>query len=174
MMSNTKLPLYLRSNASKNIECGSIVVNPNIDFKLYKVLVVSNKHMLAIDENLVLYKFKTKNFLSVIYIFNINPDISIKKHLQSTTIKVSENLFDICIKNLGNSDYYEMLSNDDTYDINDKKVSINTRIIITKDRNKYNEEVKENDITTLDHYATIKLKDCDKKFHLSLYRNYVI
>jgi hypothetical protein len=99
-VSNTsKLPLYLRSNVSKNIEIGSLVVNPNVDFKLYKVLVVSHKHILAIDENLVLHKFKNKNFISVNYVFNINLDLLTSEKIAHTSIFVSQSMFEIC-KNL--------------------------------------------------------------------------
>jgi hypothetical protein len=106
-VSNTpKLPLYLRSNVCKNIEIGSLVVNPNVDFTVYKVLVVSHKHILVIDENLVLHKFKNKNFISVNYIFNINLDILTSEKIQNTSVSVSESMFEICKDLINQNGFY--------------------------------------------------------------------
>ncbi len=169
-----KLPLYLRSNVSKNIECGSLVVNPNIDFKIYKVLVISDKHMLVIDERLVLHKFKIKNFLSVNYVFNINLDLLNSEKIAHTSVSVSDTMFEICKDLIKKNDFYEIFNNDQSqYVDNNRTLKINSKIIITKSKNSSEEYHNESDksVSWLDHYASVKLKDSNERIYLSFVRN---
>lgn len=169
-----KLPLYLRNRISNEIKIGSLVVNPNIDFKLYKVLVISHKHILVIDEKLILHKFKIKNFISVDYVFNIQLNLLNSEKIAHTSVSVSQSMFDVC-KNLINENGFCEIFDNDQYEYIDEnnKVKINSKIIITKTKNSSDEYHNENDksISWLDHYATVKLKDSSEKVYLSFARN---
>jgi hypothetical protein len=174
----SRLPLYLRSNNNldKEITVGSLVLNPNVDFKIYKVVSLSQKHILAVDEKLVLHKFKIKNFVNVDYVFNISPDILIAKNIQSTTLKISEYLYKICDKNLENNAYTEIFNYENNFNIRNEKLIISTKIIITKNKNSYFEHIDKSDgsISVLDHYATLKMKDSNNKIYVSLIRNFSV
>lgn len=184
--SSSKLPLYLRSNVSKDIIVGSLVVNPSVDFKIYKVLAVSEKHILVVGENLVLHKFKIKNYMSVNYVFNINKNIIMDENIPYTTLKMSSSLFDSFNKfresSIGFSQsFYEVFDNDQNIDVVEYKIpnlsmKVNTKIIITSSKNVSVTDKDENDksVCWLDHYATIKKKDSNEKFYLSLVRTATI
>lgn len=176
--SSSKLPLYLRSNVSKDITVGSLVVNPNVDFKIYKVLVVSEKHIIVVSENLLLHKFKIKNYMSVNYVFNINKNIIMDENIPHTTLKVSQSIFDNFNKFRESSQSFcEIFDNDQNVDVVEYKIpnlymKVNSKIIITSTKNVSVDNKDENDksISWLDHYATIKLKNSNEKIYLSLVR----
>jgi hypothetical protein len=172
----SKLPLYLRHNVSKDIKIGSLVVNPNVDFKIYKVLIVSPKHMLAIDEKLILHKFKVKNFVSVNYVFNIQSHIITSEKILSTTVSVSQPIFEMCKNIISESKenrYKEIFQNTHIVDINEKfYTKIDSKIIVSFFKNESTDFHNEQDrsVSWLDHYATIKLKDSKQKLYLSFAR----
>lgn len=174
MVSSPRLPLYLRSNVSKNIVADSLVVNPNVDFKVYKVLVASDKHILAIDENLILYKFKIKNFVSVNYVFSLHSSVLTSENIQKNSISVSQDIFEICKNFINQKGFYEVFNNNQCEYINDKcEVKINTKIIVTNSKSEsidYHDE-KNKTVSWMDHYATIKSKDTKEKLYFSIARN---
>lgn len=173
-MSSSKLPLYLRSNISKEIEIGSLVVNPNVDFKIYKVLIISNKHILVIDEKLILHKFKIKNFVNVNYIFNIDSNILGADNIPYTTVNVSKSIFEICKNLIKENNFFEVFDNNQILNIDSNKIiKINSKIIITSQKSTSIDFCNDEDksVSWLDHYATIKLKDSNEKIYLSFARN---
>ncbi len=175
-MISSKLPLYLRSNVSKDFQIGSLVVNPNIDFKIYKVLLLSQKHMVVIDEKLVLHKFKVKNFVSVKYVFDISYHILTAEKIPYTSISVSQDMFDVCKKLLessGQNQFKEIFDNDYFSHVNDKFYSkINSKIIISSTKNESDSyhDHKDVSVSWIDHFATIKLKESNQKLYLSFAR----
>jgi hypothetical protein len=173
-MVSPKLPLYLRSNVSKEIDTGSLVVNPNVDYRVYKVLVVSKKHMLAIDEKLVLHKFKIKNFIRVSYIFAIQSEILTSENILSTSVSVSEDLFNVCKSLISQNNYCEVFNLKQTDHIEDKcALKIDSKIFLTSNRltTSDHHDEKDRSISWIDHYATIKLKNSKEKIYLSFARN---
>jgi len=174
MISSHKLPLYLRSNVTKNINVGSLVVNPNVDFTVYKVLLLSNKHMIAIDEKMMIYKFKIKNFVSVDYTFNIQSDILKLEKIPHNYISVSENMFEICEKFIKENGYYEIFEDVQNIEVDkNTNLNINTKIVITSSKSSFCEhhDESEKSISWLDNYATIKIKDTKKRIYLSIARS---
>jgi hypothetical protein len=167
-----RLPLYLRSSASKNINVGSLVVNPNLDFKLYKVLLISKKHILVIDEDLVLYKFKLRNFVAVNYRFNINIDILKTQEIKNIRLNVSEKFFNTLSNLIDSQKYVEILDSNDVYNIQNTIIKVNTKIIVTTTKNSHITDSKEDNVCMLDHYATIKLKNSEEQIYFSLFRDF--
>jgi hypothetical protein len=172
----SKLPIYLRHNVSKDIKIGSLVVNPNVDFKVYKVLIISNKHMIVIDEKLVLHKFKIKNFVSVNYVFDIQSNIITSEKISHTTLKVSKEIFDICnniiLKSKENC-YKEIFENTNIIDINEKfYTKIDSKIVVSFNKNESTDFHNNQDMSVswLDHYATIKCNDSNEKIYFSFAR----
>lgn len=174
MVSPPRLPLYLRSNVSKEIDTGSLVVNPNVDFKVYKVLVASDKHILVIDENLTLHKFKIKNFVSVNYVFSFHSSVLTSENIQQTSVSVSKDVFDICKDIVNKKGFCEIFNNNQSEYIDDNcKLKINTKIIVTSSKtdsvDHHDEQNKS--VSWMDHYATIKLKDSREKLYFTIARN---